>query len=151
MLNNRSRVRAFTGPGAEERAEKVGHYLKAMAGNDASRKFCIDRGIGLIRATNESGNTVGGFLAPQDFDAAIIAIREAAGAFRQGAETRPSGSDSQVRPRRFGCVTASFVREGASIPESQLQFESSSRTALLISPNISRPNLATHWHWSRTM
>jgi HK97 family phage major capsid protein len=119
----RSRVKAFAGPGAEERAEKVGHYLKAMAGNDASRKFCVDRGIGLIRATNESGNTAGGFLAPQDFDAAIIAIREAAGAFRQGAETRPSGSDNQVRPRRVGGVTASFVREGASIPESQLQFD----------------------------
>jgi HK97 family phage major capsid protein len=119
----KSRVKAFTGPGAEERAEKVGHYLKALAGNDASRKFCVDRGIGLTRATNESGNTAGGFLAPQDFDAGIIAIRETAGAFRQGAEIRPSGSDNQVRPRRVGGVTASFVREGASIPESQLQFD----------------------------
>jgi HK97 family phage major capsid protein len=120
---NRSRVKAFVGPGAEERAEKVGHYLKAMAGNDASRKFCVDRGIGLTRATNESGNTAGGFLAPQDFDTAIIAIREEAGAFRRGAETRPSSSDNQVRPRRVGGVTANFVREGASIPESQLQFD----------------------------
>ena len=48
---NRSPAKAFTGPGAEERAEKVGHYLKAMAGNDASRKFCVDRGIGLTRAS----------------------------------------------------------------------------------------------------
>jgi HK97 family phage major capsid protein len=119
----RSRLKTFTGPGGEERADKVGHYLKAMFGNDASRKLCVDRGIGLTRATNESGNTAGGFLAPQDFDAEILAIREAAGAFRQGAETRPSGSDSQVRPRRVGGVTASFVREGASIPESQLQFD----------------------------
>ena len=122
-MSNRSRVKAFTGPGADERAEKVGHYLKAMAGNDASRKFCVDRGVGLTRATNESGNTVGGFLAPQDFDAAIIAIRDTVGAFRQGAETRPSGSDNQVRPRRVGGVTANFVSEGGSIPESQLQFD----------------------------
>jgi len=120
---NRSRVKAFTGPGAEERAEKVGHYLKALAGNDASRKFCVDRGIGLIRATNESGNTAGGFLSPLDFDSAIIAIRETVGAFRQGAETRPSSSDSQVRPRRFGGATANFVGEGAAIPESSLQFD----------------------------
>jgi HK97 family phage major capsid protein len=97
--------------------------LKAMAGNDASRNFCVDRGIGLIRATNESGNTAGGFLAPQDFDAAIIAVRETVGAFRQGAETRPAGSDNQVRPRRVGGVTANFVREGAQIPESQLQLD----------------------------
>jgi HK97 family phage major capsid protein len=120
---NRSRVKAFPGAGGEERAEKVGHYLKAMAGNDASRKFCVDRGIGLTRATNESGNTAGGFLAPQDFDAAIIAIRETVGAFRQGAEVRPSGSDNQVRPRRTGAATANFVREGAAIPESQLLFD----------------------------
>jgi HK97 family phage major capsid protein len=120
---NRSRVKAFTGPGAEERAEKVGHYLKAMAGNDVSRKFCVDRGIGLTRATNESGNTAGGFLAPQDFDAAIIAIRETVGAFRQGAETRPSSSDNQVRPRRFGGATSYFVGEGNPIPESQLLFD----------------------------
>src|SRR6202166_2976933 len=120
---NRSRVKAFTGPGAEERRDKVGHYFKAMFGIDASRKFCVDRGIGLTRATNESGNTAGGFLAPNDFDAAIIAIRETFGAFRQGAETRPSSSDNQVRPRRVGGVTANFVGEGASIPESQLQFD----------------------------
>lgn len=122
-MHNNHRVKAFAGPGAEERAEKVGHYLKAMAGSDASRKFCVDRGIGLTRATNESGNTAGGFLAPIDFDDAIIAVRETVGAFRQGAEIRPSGSDNQVRPRRIGGVTASFVREGATIPESQLQFD----------------------------
>jgi HK97 family phage major capsid protein len=123
MLNNRSRVRAFTGPGAEERAEKVGHYLKALAGNDASRKFCVDRGIGLTRATNESGNTAGGFLAPQDFDAAIISVRETVGAFRQGAEIRPTRSDGQVRPRRIGGLTANFVPEGAIIPESSFQLD----------------------------
>src|ERR1700692_2084008 len=118
----KSRIKAFTGPGAEERAEKVGHYLKAMVGNDASRKFCVDRGIGLTRGTGESSNTAGGFLAPADFDAPIIAIRETVGAFRQGAEIRPAGSDNQVRPRRTGGVTANFVGDGASIPASSLQF-----------------------------
>src|SRR5450631_4751092 len=120
---NRSRVKAFTGQGSEERAVREGQYLKSMAGIDASRKFCLDRGIGLIRATNEGGSTAGGFLAPQDFDAAMVAVREEQGAFRQGSETRPASSDSQVRPRRTGGVTANFVREGDAIPESQLQFD----------------------------
>src|SRR5262252_3640756 len=94
------RIRAFTGPGAEEKAEKVGHFLKALAGNAVSRDWCIERGIALQKATSETGNTVGGFLAPQDFDDAIIAVRDTVGAFRN-ADTRPSRSDNRVRPRRF--------------------------------------------------
>src|SRR5438046_819760 len=98
---NRSRVKAFTGPDAEQRAERVGHWFKALLGNDASKAHCIGNGIALTKAMNETSGTVGGFLAPQDFDNAIISVRETFGAFRQGAEVRPSRSDGQVRPRRF--------------------------------------------------
>lgn len=64
-----------------------------------------------------------GYLAPQDFDNAIVSVRETFGAFRQGAEIRPSRSDGQIRPRRFGGLTANFVAEGASIPESSFQLD----------------------------
>jgi HK97 family phage major capsid protein len=121
MLNNRSRVRAFTGPGAEQRAERVGNWFKALTGHEASKKWCVENGVGLTKATNESLNVTGGFLAPQDFDAAIINVRETVGAFRQGAEVRPTRSDGQIRPRRTGGLTANFVTEGASIPESSFQ------------------------------
>ena len=66
----------------------------------------------------DSVNSTGGFLAPEDFDAAIISVREQVGAFRQGAE-RPTRSDGQVRPRRVNGLTANFVAEGAAIPGSQ--------------------------------
>ena len=115
---DRSRVRAFTGPAAEQKAERVGQWFKALAGRSASRDWCAKNGIALTKATNESSNIVGGFLAPQDFDAAIINIRETVGAFRRGAEVRPTGSDNQVRPRRVSGLTANFVAEGAAIPES---------------------------------
>jgi HK97 family phage major capsid protein len=115
---DRSRVLAFTGPMAEQKAERVGHFFKALAGRETSKRWCIDNAIGLTRASNESGNTTGGFLAPADFDAAIINIRETFGAFRQGAEIRPARSDGQVRPRRVHGLTANFVAEGAPIPES---------------------------------
>src|SRR5216684_2041012 len=108
---NRSRVRAFTGPGAEQRAERVGNWFKALAGQDAAKAWCIDRGVGLTKATNESMNVTGGFLAPQDFDAAIISLRETVGSFRQGAEIRPTRPDGQIRPRRTGGLTANFVAE----------------------------------------
>src|SRR5258705_3715589 len=98
FYNSRSRVKAFTGPNAEQKAEKIGHWFKALLGRDASKAWCVNNGVGLTRATNESGNTAGGFLAPQDFDDAIIAVRETMGAFRQGAEIRPTRSDGQVRP-----------------------------------------------------
>ncbi len=120
---NRSRVRAFTGTEAELKAERVGHWFKALVGQEASRVWCVKRGIGLTKATNESSNVTGGFLAPLDFDAAIINVRETVGAFRQGAEVRPSRSDGQVRPRRTGGLTANFVSEGASIPESSFQLD----------------------------
>jgi HK97 family phage major capsid protein len=120
---NRSRVRAFTGSGAEQRAERVGNWFKALLGQEASKAWCIDNGVGLTKATNESMNVTGGFLAPQDFDAAIISVRETVGAFRQGAEVRPTSSDSQVRPRRIGGLTANFVTEGAPIPESSFQLD----------------------------
>lgn len=117
------RLKAFTGPDAERRAERVGHWFKAIMGISKSRDWCVEKGIGLIKATNESVNVAGGFLAPVDFDAAIIAVRETVGAYRRGADKRPSGSDSQVRPRRVGGLTANFVAEGASIPESSFQLD----------------------------
>ncbi|MGY4499166.1 HK97 family phage major capsid protein [Bradyrhizobium sp. GM24.11] len=118
-----NRVKAFTGPDAERRAERVGHWFKAINGISKSRDWCIEKNIALTKATGESTNVMGGFLAPQDFDAEIIAVRETVGAFRRGADKRPTGSDGQVRPRRIGGLTANFVAEGASIPESSFQLD----------------------------
>jgi HK97 family phage major capsid protein len=123
MLNRTSRVRAFTGPLAEQKAELVGHWFKALVGQEKSKNWCIENGVGLTKATSESTNVTGGFLAPEDFDAAIIDVRETFGAFRQGAENRPTRSDGQIRPRRTGGLTANFVSEGAAIPESSFQLD----------------------------
>src|ERR1035437_5906710 len=118
-----SRVRAFTGPRAEQKAERVGYWLKALNGQDAALAWCLENGIALTKAASENTNVAGGFLAPQDFDAAIISVRETVGAARQGAEIRPTSSDGQVRPRRIGGLTANFVSEGAAIPESSFQLD----------------------------
>ena len=120
---NRSQARAFTGPDAEQRAERVGHWFKAMTGHEKSKDWCIEKGIGLTKATGESTNSIGGYLAPEDFDAAIINVRETVGAFRQGAEIRPTRSDGQVRPRRIGGLTANFISESGTITESSFQLD----------------------------
>jgi HK97 family phage major capsid protein len=100
------------------KATRVGHFFKALAGDERSQSWCTKNGIGLQKAGAEFPDQVGGFLTPTDFDAAILRVLEQVGAFRQGAELRPTTSDSQVRPRRTGGVTASFVSEGQVIPES---------------------------------
>jgi HK97 family phage major capsid protein len=123
MSNRTSRVRAFTEPLAEQKALRVGHWFKAISGQKKSREWCIENNTGLTKATSESTNITGGFLAPEDFDAAIIDVREMFGAYRQGAEIRPTRSDGQVRPRRTGAMTASFVSEGGAIPESNFQLD----------------------------
>jgi HK97 family phage major capsid protein len=77
----------------------------------------------LTKATTETVGTAGGFLAPQDFDDAILAVRETVGAFRQRAEVRRTKSVSQLRPRRSGGLTAYWTAEGATITESALTLD----------------------------
>jgi HK97 family phage major capsid protein len=122
MLN---RVKAFTGPRAEERAERCGHFLKGLAGSSASREFCIQHKILLQKASGEDIGAVGGggFLVPEELDNAILQVRDTVGAFASQAETRPATSVMNVRPRRTQGLTASWTSEGASIPESSFQLD----------------------------
>jgi HK97 family phage major capsid protein len=108
-----------TGAIAELKYEKIGHFFRALAGRDDSIAWCTRHGVGLTKAAQEFPDTAGGFLTPQDFDAAIIEVRETVGAFRRDAQVRPTSSDSSARPRRVGGVVASFVAEGQAIPLSQ--------------------------------
>jgi HK97 family phage major capsid protein len=117
---NRSKLRAFAGPGGEEKANRFGMFVKALAGQQAAKEWCIQSGVGLTKAASEGINSAGGFLTEQAVDAAIIRVVETFGAFRQGADIRPTGTDGQVRPRHVGGLTANFVAEGTSIPESSL-------------------------------
>lgn len=116
-------VRAFTGPGAEERATRAGRWLKALAGDVAARDWCVARDIRLTKATGGAGNMAGGFMVPTELDTAIIAVRDAVGAFRAGADVRTARTDRKVHPRRAGGLVANFVEEGAPIPESALTFD----------------------------
>jgi HK97 family phage major capsid protein len=64
-----------------------------------------------------------------DFDSDVISIKETQGAFRRGCQVTQATSDHQVRPRRTGGLTASWVAEGASIPTSQGQLDAVSTTS----------------------
>ena len=122
-----NRIKAFTGPAAEQRAERAGNWLKSLVGDEVARAWCARNAITLTKADNETIGTAGGFLVPTSFDDAIIAVRDKVGAFRR-AEVRPVSSYDTVRPRRIGGLTASFVAEGAAIPESSFQLDAVAAT-----------------------
>src|SRR5437870_13909832 len=110
MFDNKSRrPRAYVGPGAELRATRVGNWFKALAGLDAAKEWCIANGVGLTKATGEGTDIAGAYLAPDDFNAAIIAIRETVGAFRRNTDVQQAKSMNQARPRPTGGVTAKFA------------------------------------------
>jgi HK97 family phage major capsid protein len=118
------RVRAFAPThDGERRAEIAGNFFKALLGNGKAQDWCISHNIALQKAQVEGVDSAGGFLVPELIDEAIIAVRDTVGAFRRSAEVRPIRSAEGVRPRRIGGLKASFVAEGAAIPESSLQLD----------------------------
>src|SRR6202049_3409177 len=114
------KVRAYTDL---KQAAVAGHFFKALSGDERSRRWCVDRAIGLQKASSEFPDGAGGFLVPEGVDAAIIRVLETVGAFRQGAEYRPTTSDAAIRPRRVGGLQATYVSEGQVIPESSFQLD----------------------------
>lgn len=103
---------------SEQSLEKIGHWFRALAGDEPSQLWCCLNNVPLTKAGAEYPDTAGGFIVPDSFDDLVINVRETVGAFRRGCEVRPVTSDSQIRPRRTGTITANWVSEGASIPES---------------------------------
>src|SRR5665213_1374010 len=124
------RLKAFTGPRAEERAHRAGTWARATLFGDANAKlWCRDNSIALTKASAESPNTAGGFLVPDELLRSIVNLRELAGAFRQAAEIVPMSRDTLNWPRRTGGLTAYFLAENTAPPESQVTLDSIGLTA----------------------
>jgi HK97 family phage major capsid protein len=129
--SQQARLRGFSKPGRRVRAfakredaSAAGHWFKAVAGVASSQRWCAENGVGLEKASAESGgNVAGGFLVPELIDGAIIAVRDTYGVFRRECDVRPAKSLANFRPRRTGGLTANWVAENASIPESSFQFD----------------------------
>lgn len=118
------KLKAFTGPDAEENAYRSGQWaLAAVLGNEKSLAWCRDNGVAIVKAQSEGVNSGGGFLVPTEFSQAIIDLRETYGTFRQYCQVVPMGSDSITIPRRSGGVTAYWVGEGSQITESQKSWD----------------------------
>jgi HK97 family phage major capsid protein len=125
-----SKLHAFRGDQAEEKAFRSGMFLRAtLLGDTRASEWCKEHGVQIVKAQSESQNSAGGFLVPTEFEQAIIDLREEYGTFRRECKLVPMGSDSMSIPRRAGGLTAYFVAENTAITESQKTWDQVTLTA----------------------
>lgn len=112
------KLRAFSGPDAEQRAFRTGKFIQAaLFNNPQADRWCRQHGID-VRALSVGSNAAGGFLVPEEMNSTMINLREEYGVFRRECRVVPMTRDIQVIPRRAGGVTATFTGEGTAIEES---------------------------------
>lgn len=122
------RITAFAGADAEKRAYRFGKFMCAVLGHAGSREYCGKNGIQLL-ANGEATNAGGGVLVPHEFGNDLIDLREQYGVFRRNAKIEPMSSETKSVPRRVGGLEAYFVGEGASITESDKDWDNIQLTA----------------------
>ncbi len=98
-------------------AEMHGHWLRALAGFEDSRRWMTRNGYSL-KASAEGVGTTGGFLVPDSFAAAIIRSVDDYSAFQSNADVLNITSDKVDRPRATGRLTANWTTEGSAITAS---------------------------------
>ena len=113
------RLRGFTGPHARENAHRSGQFLLAATGNQHAALWCREHGVKLA-AQAEDSNQLGGFLVPNEFETAIIDLREEYGVFRRESKVVPMTGDTKTIPRRKSGLTAYYVGENTEITESNM-------------------------------
>ena len=110
--------------GAFQMARAVGYTMAAISISRPSKmaqNWCDENHIDWRSASGHSEgiNEDGGFLVPEEWETAIIVLREKFGIFRQYARIVPMGSDTKWVPRRTGGLTVNFIGEGGTITDSK--------------------------------
>lgn len=115
----------------ERDAYKVGQWVRAhFMGDGRAARWCRDNGVNVeTRAHNESVNSQGGVLVPEEFAQTVIDLKEQYGVFRQNVRVVPMGRDVMNMPRRVGGLTAYWASEGVAPTESTASWNNISLTA----------------------
>lgn len=118
------RLRNFKGKAAEERAYRAGQYFKATLLKDQNAaQWCNDHGVAESRALSESVNSQGGVFVNEEILNEIIVLVEEYGAFPKFARNIEMKSDTLVIPRRTGGLSAYFIGENTSVPDSDASWD----------------------------
>ena len=115
-----SRIKNFK---TNDEAFRFGSWALACIGFKKSAQWCTDNGIVTKIANIEGNNSAGGFLVPEEFENAIVTLREQFGVIRNHARVVPMSSDIKRMPRRSTNLTASFVGEASSATQSNETFD----------------------------
>lgn len=127
QLRNITKSTCLNGEDPLDVAYRFGQWALAAMGNQASREYCAKNGlkfisnkpgVGEVKLHQENVNNTGGFLVPEEFDNALIVLREQYGVFRANARVVPMTSDTLTIPRRTGGLTAYPVGEAQAATES---------------------------------
>jgi len=108
----------------EMQAYRAGMWIRAsLYGDMQAARWCQENGVGVRAALSGGVNTAGGVLVPEEFERAVIDLREQYGVCRRLMRVVPMGSDTTNIPRRVGGVTAYFVSENAEGTESDASWD----------------------------
>ena len=115
-----SRIKNFK---TNDEAFRFGSWALACIGFKKSAQWCTDNGIVTKIANIEGNNSAGGFLVPEEFENAIVTLREQFGVIRNHARVVPMSSDIKRMPRRASNLSASFVGEASTASQSNETFD----------------------------
>jgi HK97 family phage major capsid protein len=114
----------------EAHAYKAGQFLAAaLWKNERAIQWCNEHGVQFRDAMSGADNMLGGFLVPEEMEAAVIDLREEYGVFRREARIVPMASDTKIVPRRTSGVTAYFVAENGAVTASDKGWDQVNLTA----------------------
>ena len=126
---NPASLRAFKGERAAENAYRTGRWVAGFLFDDpASRDWCREHGVEK-RVMTESVNTKGGATVPDEFENAIISLRDTYGMARQECNIVQMASDHMLIPRRTGGITVYYVGETTAITPADMSWDNVALTA----------------------
>ena len=115
-----SRIKNFK---TNDEAFRFGSWALGCIGYKKSAQWCADNGIVTKIANLEGNNLAGGFLVPEEFENAIITLREQFGVIRNHARVVPMSSDIKRMPRRASNLEAFFIGEASTGTQSNETFD----------------------------
>jgi HK97 family phage major capsid protein len=114
----------FSGETGYEKAKMgyaFGMFALSTRGNKKAIKWLSENTS--YKAVNETTNSAGGFLVPDELVAELIFLREQYGVVRQNATIRTMSSDTIWVPKNSASTTAYWVGESTAITQSQPTFD----------------------------
>jgi HK97 family phage major capsid protein len=108
---------------ADAVAYGFGQWFAAFQGHEGAKQWCQDHGFGFRAAMTEGFDSKGGYLVPEQFEAAVIALLNDYGVARRSLAVVPMTSDTKITPRRTGGLTVYSVGEGSTITASDISYD----------------------------